>query len=92
MKAINPKVMALRERLKDNPQQMQQEMMRIYKEEKVNPIGGCLPIFLQMPFFIALYWVLLWPFYGALIAALLLVTYVPAFSLALPRLFMGYAG
>jgi len=59
MKAINPKVMALRERLKDNPQQMQQEMMRIYREEKVNPIGGCLPIFLQMPFFIALYWVLL---------------------------------
>ena len=59
MKAINPKVTALRERLKDNPQQMQQEMMRIYREEKVNPVGGCLPIVLQMPFFIALYWVLL---------------------------------
>lgn len=59
MKAINPKVQALRERLKDNPQQMQQEMMRIYREEKVNPLGSCLPIFLQMPFFIALYWVLL---------------------------------
>ena len=59
MKAINPKVMALRERLKDNPQQMQQEMMRIYREEKVNPLGGCLPIVAQMPFFIALYWVLL---------------------------------
>jgi len=59
MKAINPKVMELRERLKDKPQQMQQEMMRIYREEKVNPLGGCLPIFVQMPFFIALYWVLL---------------------------------
>jgi YidC/Oxa1 family membrane protein insertase len=59
MKAVNPKVQELRERLKDNPQKMQQEMMRIYREEKVNPLGGCLPIFVQMPFFIALYWVLL---------------------------------
>lgn len=59
MKAINPKVMAMRERYKDNPQQMQQEMMRIYREEKVNPLGGCLPIFIQIPVFIALYWVLL---------------------------------
>lgn len=59
MKAVNPRVMELRERYKDNPQQMQQEMMRIYREEKVNPLGGCLPIFVQMPFFIALYWVLL---------------------------------
>jgi YidC/Oxa1 family membrane protein insertase len=59
MKAVNPKVMAMRERYKDNPQQMQQEMMRIYKEEKVNPLGGCLPIFIQIPVFIALYWVLL---------------------------------
>lgn len=59
MKAINPRIMELRERLKDKPQQLQQEMMRIYREEKVNPIGGCLPILVQMPFFIALYWVLL---------------------------------
>jgi YidC/Oxa1 family membrane protein insertase len=59
MKAVNPKVMEMRERLKDKPQQMQQEMMRIYREEKVNPLGGCLPILVQMPFFIALYWVLL---------------------------------
>ncbi len=59
MKAVNPKVMELRERYKDNPQQMQQEMMRIYREEKVNPLGSCLPILAQMPFFIALYWVLL---------------------------------
>jgi YidC/Oxa1 family membrane protein insertase len=59
MKAIGPKVAEMRERLKDKPQQMQQEMMRIYREEKVNPVGGCLPIIAQMPFFIALYWVLL---------------------------------
>ena len=59
MKAINPKIMEMRERLKDNPQQMQTEMMRIYREEKVNPLGGCLPIMVQIPFFIALYWVLL---------------------------------
>jgi YidC/Oxa1 family membrane protein insertase len=59
MKAVAPKVTELRERYKDKPQQMQQEMMRIYREEKVNPLGGCLPILVQMPFFIALYWVLL---------------------------------
>lgn len=59
MKAINPRVMEMRERLKDKPQQMQQEMMRMYREEKVNPLGGCLPILVQMPFFIALYSVLL---------------------------------
>jgi YidC/Oxa1 family membrane protein insertase len=59
MKAVNPKIMEMRERLKDNPQQMQQEMMRIYREEKVNPMGGCFPIMVQIPVFIALYWVLL---------------------------------
>jgi YidC/Oxa1 family membrane protein insertase len=59
MKAINPKIMEMRERLKDNPQQTQTEMMKIYREEKVNPLGGCLPIAVQIPFFIALYWVLL---------------------------------
>ena len=59
MKAINPKVMEMRERLKDKPQEMQQEMMRIYREEKVNPMGGCFPIVVQIPVFIALYWVLL---------------------------------
>ncbi|MFZ4480221.1 MAG: membrane protein insertase YidC [Rhodoferax sp.] len=59
MKAINPKITEMRERLKENPQQMQQEMMRIYREEKVNPMGGCFPIMVQIPVFIALYWVLL---------------------------------
>ena len=59
MKAVGPKIAEMRERLKDKPQQVQQEMMRIYREEKINPLGGCLPIFVQMPFFISLYWVLL---------------------------------
>ncbi|HRH17246.1 MAG TPA: membrane protein insertase YidC [Aquabacterium sp.] len=59
MKAINPKIQEMRERLKDNPQEMQQQMLKIYREEKVNPIGGCLPIVIQIPVFIALYWVLL---------------------------------
>jgi YidC/Oxa1 family membrane protein insertase len=59
MKAINPRIMEMRERLKGNPQQMQQEMMKIYREEKVNPMGGCFPIMIQIPVFIALYWVLL---------------------------------
>jgi YidC/Oxa1 family membrane protein insertase len=54
MKAINPRIMDMRERLKDNPQQMQQEMMKIYREEKVNPMGGCFPIMVQIPVFIAL--------------------------------------
>ena len=59
MKAINPRITEMRARLKNNPQQMQQEMMKIYREEKVNPLGGCLPIMIQIPVFIALYWVLL---------------------------------
>jgi YidC/Oxa1 family membrane protein insertase len=59
MKAINPKITEMRERLKDKPQEMQQAMMKIYKEEKVNPMGGCFPIMVQIPVFIALYWVLL---------------------------------
>ena len=59
MKAINPRIQEMRERLKDKPQEMQQEMLRMYREEKVNPIGGCLPIVVQIPVFIALYTVLL---------------------------------
>ena len=59
MKAINPRIMEMRERLKDKPQEMQMAMMKIYKEEKVNPMGGCFPIMIQIPVFIALYWVLL---------------------------------
>ena len=59
MKAVNPKITEMRERLKDKPQEMQVAMMKIYKEEKVNPMGGCFPIVIQIPVFIALYWVLL---------------------------------
>ena len=59
MKAINPKITEMRARLKDKPQEMQQAMMKIYREEKVNPMGGCFPIMIQIPVFIALYWVLL---------------------------------
>jgi YidC/Oxa1 family membrane protein insertase len=59
MKAVSPKITEMRERLKDKPQEMQQAMMKIYKEEKVNPMGGCFPIMIQIPVFIALYWVLL---------------------------------
>jgi YidC/Oxa1 family membrane protein insertase len=59
MKAVNPRITEMRERLKDKPQEMQKEMMRIYREEKINPMGGCFPIVIQIPVFIALYWVLL---------------------------------
>ncbi len=59
MKALAPRINELKERYKDKPQEMQQQMMAIYRQEKVNPIGGCLPIFAQMPIFMALYWVLL---------------------------------
>ena len=59
MKAVNPRIQEMRERLKDKPQLMQQEMMKLYREEKVNPLGGCLPILIQIPVFIALYSVLL---------------------------------
>ncbi|RTL30339.1 MAG: membrane protein insertase YidC [Burkholderiales bacterium] len=58
MKALNPRIQAMRENLKNDPQKMQQEMLKIYREEKVNPIGGCLPILIQIPVFIALYSVL----------------------------------
>ena len=58
MKALNPRIQAMRESMKDDPQKMQQEMLKIYREEKVNPIGGCLPILIQIPVFIALYSVL----------------------------------
>lgn len=58
MKAIQPEMAALREKYKKDPQKLNQEMMRLYKEHKVNPLGGCLPMLLQLPFFVALYNVL----------------------------------
>ena len=58
MKAIQPKMKALQERYKDDKQKQQQEVMALYKAEGVNPLAGCLPIFLQIPVFFALYKVL----------------------------------
>jgi YidC/Oxa1 family membrane protein insertase len=55
MQKIQPMIKELRKKYKDNPQQMNTEMMKLYKEYKVNPLGGCLPMLLQMPVFLALY-------------------------------------
>jgi YidC/Oxa1 family membrane protein insertase len=55
MKLLGPKMTALRERLKDDPQKMQQEMMGLYRAEKVNPASGCLPMLVQIPVFFSLY-------------------------------------
>jgi YidC/Oxa1 family membrane protein insertase len=59
MKAVTPKMTALRERFKDDRMKLNQGMMELYKTEKINPLGGCLPVVVQIPVFIALYWVLL---------------------------------
>lgn len=59
MRMLQPKLTAMRERIGDDRQRMSQEMMELYKKEKVNPLGGCLPIVLQMPIFISLYWALM---------------------------------
>jgi len=71
MKVIAPKMQKLKEQYGDDKQRMQKAMMEMYQKEKVNPMAGCLPIVVQMPVFIALYWVLLAavelrhaPFYG----------------------------
>jgi YidC/Oxa1 family membrane protein insertase len=55
MQTIQPKVLALQEKFKDNKEKLNQELMKLYKEHKVNPVGGCLPIVLQMPVFVALF-------------------------------------
>jgi YidC/Oxa1 family membrane protein insertase len=59
MRAVSPKLAALKEQHGDDRQKMSQAMMELYKKEKINPLGGCLPILVQMPVFLALYWVLL---------------------------------
>jgi YidC/Oxa1 family membrane protein insertase len=59
MRAVQPKMKALQERYKEDKPRLQQEMAKLYKDEKVNPLAGCLPIFLQIPIFFALYKVLL---------------------------------
>ena len=59
MRLLQPKMTALRERYGDDKQKMSKATMELYKKEKVNPLGGCFPIFLQMPIFISLYWALM---------------------------------
>lgn len=59
MRKVQPKMQALKERYGDDRQKMSQELMKLYKDEKVNPVSGCLPMLLQMPVFLALYWVLM---------------------------------
>lgn len=59
MKAVAPRMTALRDRYGDDKAKFNQAMMELYKTEKINPLGGCLPIFIQIPVFLALYWVLL---------------------------------
>ena len=71
MRRVQPKMVDIRERYADDRQKQSQAMMELYRKEKINPLGGCLPILVQMPVFIALYWVLMEsvelrqaPFYG----------------------------
>jgi YidC/Oxa1 family membrane protein insertase len=59
MRVLTPKLVKLKEAYGDDKQRLNQEMMALYKKEKVNPLGGCLPVLVQIPVFIALYWVLL---------------------------------
>jgi YidC/Oxa1 family membrane protein insertase len=59
MRRLHPRLVSLKERYGDDKARMNQAMMELYKKEKINPLGGCLPILVQIPVFIALYWVLL---------------------------------
>ncbi len=59
MRRVQPRLVALKDRYKDDRNKLNQAMMQIYKDEKINPFGGCFPILVQIPVFIALYWVLL---------------------------------
>ena len=59
MREVAPRLQSMKEKFGDDKQKMQQAMMELYKTEKINPLGGCLPILVQIPVFIALYWVLL---------------------------------
>jgi YidC/Oxa1 family membrane protein insertase len=59
MRKVQPRLKALQDRYKDDRQALSQAMMKLYKEEKINPAAGCLPILIQMPFFFAFYWVLI---------------------------------
>jgi YidC/Oxa1 family membrane protein insertase len=59
MRKLTPRLQALKDRYGDDKERLNQAMMDLYKKEKINPLGGCLPILVQIPVFIALYWVLL---------------------------------
>jgi YidC/Oxa1 family membrane protein insertase len=59
MRVVAPKLQKIKEQYGDDKQRLQQAMMDLYRSEKINPLGGCLPILIQIPVFIALYWVLL---------------------------------
>ncbi|UZK04795.1 membrane protein insertase YidC [Venatoribacter cucullus] len=59
MRKVAPKMQEIKEKYGDNREKVGQEMMKLYRDEKINPLGGCLPILIQMPVFIALYWVLM---------------------------------
>ena len=59
MRTIAPRIKSIQERYKDDREQLAKQMMEIYKREKINPVAGCLPILVQIPVFLAFYWVLL---------------------------------
>lgn len=59
MRNLSPRIKAIQERYKDDREQLGRQMMELYKREKINPLAGCLPILIQIPFFLAFYWVLL---------------------------------
>lgn len=59
MRNLGPRIKAIQERYKDDREQLGRQMMEIYKREKINPLAGCLPILIQIPFFLSFYWVLL---------------------------------
>jgi YidC/Oxa1 family membrane protein insertase len=59
MKEVQPRLVQMKEQYKNDPQKLNAAMMEMYKKEKINPLGGCLPVLIQIPVFISLYWVLL---------------------------------
>ena len=59
MKEVQPRLLQMKEQYKNEPQQLNKAMMEMYRKEKINPLGGCLPVLVQIPVFISLYWVLL---------------------------------
>ena len=59
MRTTSPRIKSIQERYKDDREQLAKQMMEVYKREKINPVAGCLPIIVQIPVFLAFYWVLL---------------------------------